>query len=69
MMLVKGLLENLMALPAKPEPAPDALPPDPYEDYRPVYAWVFQSWLIMFLVVICIALIFYLYPHIVGIWH
>lgn len=68
MMLVNGLLENLMALPAKPEPTPDSLPPDPYEDYRPVYAWVFQSWLIMFLAVVCIALIFYLYPHVIGIW-
>ncbi len=51
-----------MAEPAKIEPTQDTLPPDPYPDYRPVYAWVFQSWLIMFLGVICIALLFYLLP-------
>jgi hypothetical protein len=40
-----------MSQPAKPE-AP--LP------YRKVYAWVFQAWLVMFLGVICCALLFYL---------
>lgn len=44
-------------------------PPDPYPPYRPVYSWVFQSWLIMFLAVICMALIFYLFPHIRGAWN
>lgn len=39
---------------------PPAPVPDPYPPYRRVYAWVFQSWLIMFLSVICVALIFYL---------
>lgn len=43
-----------------PEPEPDALPPDPYPDYPPIYAWLFQSWLVMFLAVICLALLFYL---------
>lgn len=46
--------------PTSPEPEPDALPPDPYPDYPPVYAWLFQSWLVMFLAVICLALLFYL---------
>jgi hypothetical protein len=40
------------------EPAP--VPPDPYPDYPRVYGWLFQSWLFMFLLVICAALIFYL---------
>jgi hypothetical protein len=53
------------------QPAKDqvnVLPPDPYPPYRPVYAWVFQSWLVMFLAVICLALIFYLFPHLQGLW-
>jgi hypothetical protein len=46
---------------AKPEAVPQAnVPPDPYPDYAPVYGWVFQSWLIMFLAVVCIALVIYL---------
>jgi hypothetical protein len=48
-----------MAQSGKPEPAADALPPDPYPDYPWIYGWVFQSWLIMFLAVICCALVFY----------
>ncbi len=40
-------------------PAPVANPP-----YRRVYAWVFQAWLVMFLGVICVALIFYLMSYI-----
>ena len=43
----------------KPEPA-DTFPPDPYPDYPPVYGWLFQAWLVMFLAVICFALLFYL---------
>jgi hypothetical protein len=39
-------------------------PPDPYPDYRPVYGWVFQSWLVMFLAVICLALVFYLLSYV-----
>ena len=46
---------------AKPDTAP---PPDPYPPYRRVYSWVFQSWLIMFLGVICLALVFYLLSYI-----
>jgi hypothetical protein len=38
----------------------EALPPDPYPDYPPIYGWLFQSWLVMFLAVICLALVFYL---------
>ena len=49
-----------MAQPTKSDPIPEPLPPDPYPDYRPVYGWFFQSWLIMFLAVICLALGFYL---------
>ena len=48
--------------------ATQEVPPDPYPPYRPVYAWVFQSWLIMFLAVVCLALIFYLYPHFLALW-
>ena len=33
---------------------------DPYSPYRQVYAWVFQAWLVMFLGVVCCALVFYL---------
>ena len=40
-----------------PEPA-DA--PSPYPPYPRVYAWVFQAWLVMFLGVVCCALVFYL---------
>jgi hypothetical protein len=36
------------------------VPPDPYPDYRPVYNWLFQAWLIMFLAVICLSLGIYL---------
>jgi hypothetical protein len=52
-----------MTQPTKPQPAstPPATPTaDPYPPYRRVYAWLFQAWLIMFLGVICCALIFYL---------
>ena len=57
-----------MPQPAKFEATQEKLPADPYPDYRPIYAWVFQSWLVMFLAVICLALIFYLFPHIQGLW-
>jgi len=53
-----------MPTPIKPEATLETALPDPYPPYRPIYGWVFQSWLIMFLAVICLALIFYLYPHI-----
>ena len=55
-----------MAQPTKSQPHPPAPPPpaDPYPPYRRVYAWVFQAWLIMFLGVICGALIFYLLSYI-----
>ncbi len=54
-----------MTQPAKPAPnGDDTLPPDPYLDYPPVYGWLFQSWLIMFLAVICLALVFYLMSYI-----
>jgi hypothetical protein len=53
-----------MTQPAKPEEKQEPLPPDPYPDYRPVYGWVFQAWVIMFLAVICLALIFYLLSYI-----
>jgi hypothetical protein len=56
-----------MPQPAKP-PAPaapnQAPPADPYPPYRRVYAWVFQAWLLMFLAVICAALVFYLVSYI-----
>lgn len=57
-----------MAEPAKPQQAQDILPPDPYPEYRPVYTWVFQSWLIMFMGVVCIGLLFYLLPYIKSVW-
>mgnify|MGYP001050166835 CR=1 FL=1 len=41
-------------------------PPDPYPDYRPIYGWVFQAWLVMFLSVICLALVFYLLSYVPG---
>jgi hypothetical protein len=57
-----------MALPSKPQvpAAPPSLnvPRDPYPPYRRIYTWVFQAWLIMFLCVICGALIFYLLSYI-----
>lgn len=43
-----------MSLPAKPEPI------EPRPPYPRVYAWVFQAWLVMFLGVVCAALVFYL---------
>lgn len=49
------------AHPAKPDSHPV---PDPYPPYRRVYAWVFQAWLVMFLGVICCALVFYLLSYI-----
>lgn len=55
-----------MAQQAKPQPVPaqPAAPPDPYAPYRPVYGWIFQAWLIMFLAVICCALLIYLASYI-----
>jgi hypothetical protein len=55
---------NAMAHSPKPEHTTDALPPDPYPDYSPVWVFFFQSWLIMCLAVVCIALVFYLYSYI-----
>ena len=48
---------------AKPEPHPTT-PPNPSPPYRRIYAWVFQAWLVMFLGVICCALVFYLLSYI-----
>ncbi len=42
----------------------DYYPPDPYPEYRPIYGWVFQAWLVMFLAVICLALILYLMSYV-----
>lgn len=53
-----------MAQPTRPEPVADTFPPDPYPDYPPVYGWLFQGWLVMFLAVICIALGLYLFSYI-----
>lgn len=44
----------------KTEPAANGLPADPYPDYPPQYSWFFQAWLIMFLAVICLAIVSYL---------
>jgi hypothetical protein len=53
-----------MAQPAKGAHTPTVsrapLPADPYPPYRRIYSWVFQAWLLMFLGVICGALVFYL---------
>lgn len=49
------------------EPMTDPVKPNepaPYPPYRRVYAWVFQAWLIMFLGVICGALVVYLLSYI-----
>jgi hypothetical protein len=43
----------------------NALPADPYPDYRPIYSWLFQAWLIMFISVICLSLIIYLLTYII----
>ncbi|MCI0703793.1 MAG: hypothetical protein L0241_22265 [Planctomycetia bacterium] len=55
-----------MAQPPKVQPpanTPTPAPPDP-PPYPRVYAWLFQAWLVMFLFVICGALIFYLLSYI-----
>jgi len=49
-----------MTQPAKTETAPAPLPHDPYPDYPVPYTWFFQAWLVMFLTVICLALVMYL---------
>ncbi len=50
-----------MSQPAKSQPAQPVTPePNAYPPYRRAYALVFQAWLIMFLAVICGALVFYL---------
>jgi len=53
-----------MAEMSKSAPVAEPLPPDPYPDYPVVYTWFFQSWLIMFLAVICLALAVYLMSYI-----
>ncbi|MCS7020824.1 MAG: hypothetical protein NZ703_13260 [Gemmataceae bacterium] len=50
--------------PAVDTPGPEDYPTPPYPPYRPVYGWVFQAWLVMFLAVICLALLFYLLAYI-----
>lgn len=57
-----------MPQPTKAEATQESATPEPYPEYRPIYAWAFQSWLVMFLAVICLALLFYLFPHIQGLW-
>ncbi len=47
-----------MSQPLKPQTAPETAETAP--PYRRVYTWMFQAWLVMFLGVICIALVFYL---------
>lgn len=47
--------------PAVPTPAPSPADTPPYPR---VYGWLFQAWLLMFLFVICGALIFYLLSYI-----
>jgi hypothetical protein len=55
-----------MSQPTKTLAASDTpLPPEPYPDYRPVYGWLFQAWLIMFILVICLSLAIYLLSYIV----
>ncbi len=49
-----------MAQQPKPQSLPPASAADPYPPYRRLYAWLFQAWLVMFLGVICCALVFYL---------
>ena len=55
-----------MAQPTKPQTPPNPAPKPAEEPppYRRVYAWVFQAWLILFLGVICGALIIYLLSYI-----
>ena len=55
-----------MSQPTKPQPIPEptTVPPDPYPDYRPIYGWLFQAWLIMFLAVVCLSLVVYLMSYI-----
>jgi hypothetical protein len=45
-------------------PKPHPVSADPYPPYRRLYAWLFQAWLVMFLGVICCALVFYLVSYI-----
>lgn len=49
---------------SQPAKLPTTEPADPYPAYPRVYAWVFQAWLVMFLGVICAALVFYLLSYI-----
>jgi hypothetical protein len=60
--------EEVMPHPTKSEVPQENATAEPYLEYRSIYAWVFQSWLVMFLAVICLALLFYLFPHIQGFW-
>ncbi|MFM8272602.1 MAG: hypothetical protein ACKODX_09740 [Gemmata sp.] len=53
-----------MSSSAKTQPQTAAVQPDEYPPYRRVYVWIFQSWLIMFLGVICITLFFYLWSYV-----
>jgi len=53
-----------MAQQIKPETAAEALPADPYPDYPVYYTWFFQAWLVMFLSVICLALLMYLMSYV-----
>ena len=53
-----------MAQQPKTDATQEPLPADPFPDYRPVYGWFFQAWLVMFLAVICMALVAYLLSYI-----
>ena len=45
---------------SQPAKVPPPAPAEPHPPYPRVYAWVFQAWLVMFLGVVCVALVFYL---------
>ncbi|AMV26401.1 hypothetical protein VT84_18530 [Gemmata sp. SH-PL17] len=53
-----------MSQTAKPQVPTPITASEPAPPYRRVYAWVFQAWLIMFLGVICCALLSYLLSYI-----
>jgi hypothetical protein len=53
-----------MAQTTRTDATTEPLPPDPYPDYPAPYTFFFQSWLIMFMAVICIALTMYLLTYI-----
>lgn len=48
----------------KPDATNDPVPADPYSDYPAGYTFFFQSWLVMFMAVICLALTMYLLTYV-----